>query len=275
MPSHLVHPEALPPPKLSALRESLLASPLVSTSPLAGSFRGSRGFALTFTADGQPSVEERFPFLVPFLRLAQDAQARRALQPVWRRPRALNGFYLNLLLLEEGAGVGRHVDGTLRGPSGVARALPELVAVVYLSVPAVRSGGELVLSRGARHLATVRPSEGMRLLFRGELDHEVRPLAGCSPGAVRASLVLEQYALPPSGAARLPPLAVHSRGGFEAYLLDRSRVQTHTGKLNIAKGLRPLAGGESACPWVVGSVVRRFNLPQLGRIVASRVPANG
>jgi hypothetical protein len=67
------------------------------------------------------------------------------------------------------------------------------------------------------------PEPGTLLHFRGDLAHEVTPLEGAPEGALRASLVCEQYHLPPPALERLAPLQVQSKAGFEAYLTERRR----------------------------------------------------
>lgn len=219
---------ALGAAELEALAAGVLESPLVSRSTLAGSFRGSRGFAITFTLPGRAALERRYPFLAPFLALAISERAHRALEP-WlarRRRRAVsrprNAFYLNVLLVSGGGSIGRHTDATLRGPSGEAEAVPEQVTVLYLRSPERFSGGELRLYRGERGVARIRPVPGQLIHFRGNLQHEVAAL-DASGDALRASLVLEQYHLPPEALARLPELNVQSKAGFAAYLEDRRR----------------------------------------------------
>src|SRR5262245_23924864 len=87
---------------LQALASGVLESPLVARTTLAGSFRGSGGFAITFTLPGLAGLQERYPFLSPFLALAISDRAHRALEPWLRRirpaarqPRPRNAFYLN------------------------------------------------------------------------------------------------------------------------------------------------------------------------------------
>src|ERR1043165_4742507 len=120
---------------LQALAAGVLESPLVARSTLAGSFRGSRGFAITFTLPGLPALERRYPFLAPFLGLAISDRAHRALEPWLGRRRAVvrarNAFYLNVLLVADGGSIGRHTDATLRGPSGEVEVVPEQVSVLY------------------------------------------------------------------------------------------------------------------------------------------------
>jgi 2OG-Fe(II) oxygenase superfamily len=116
--------------------------------------------------------------------------------------------------------VGRHIDATLQGPSGVPDATPQYVSVLYLQVPERAKGGELCLMHDDAPVGEVRPREGMLLHFRGDLQHEVRPFTGGPEGARRASLVCEQYAFPPEALARIPTFRIHSKAGFAAYLDD-------------------------------------------------------
>jgi len=217
-------------PALRALAAGVLESPLVARSTLAGSFRGSRGFAITFTLPGLPALEQRYPFLEPFLAEAISPRAHLALEPwlVRRRrvregpERERNAFYLNVLLVADGGSIGRHTDATLRGPTGEAEAVPEQVTVLYLRAPERFRGGELRLYRGERRVGRIQPVPGKLIHFRGDLQHEVAPLE-TGAGALRASLVLEQYHLGPDALARLPELNVQSKAGFAAYLEDRRR----------------------------------------------------
>ncbi|HEX8536135.1 MAG TPA: 2OG-Fe(II) oxygenase, partial [Cystobacter sp.] len=175
--------------------------------------------------------EERFPFLRDYLAQALEPRSWRGLLP-WRerllgpRPerRRPNAFYLNLLLLEAGRGVGRHIDATLQEPSGVPGATPEHVSVLYLNVPEGAKGGALVLSRGQLARGEVRPRPGLLVHFRGDLTHEVQPFTGGPEGALRASLVCEQYAFAPEALARQPAFRIQSKAGFSAYL-DEHRAR--------------------------------------------------
>ena len=191
------NPHALPATAVEAIRNALLSSPLVGTSTLGGSFKTSRGFAVTFKGQGRATLESRFPVLAPFLKAAVKRRA--------------NAWYMNLLLIAEGGSINRHVDGTLH-------ATPMVVSVLYLAAP----GGELVLSRGTREIRRITPREGTLLHFDGDLDHAVTAFAG--PG-LRASLVLEQYRLGEGAHARVPDFKLDSRAGFQAYL-DAHRTST-------------------------------------------------
>lgn len=215
---------ALPEPQFVALRDALLASPLVGRSTLAGPFQSSRGFAVIFKADGREKVLARFPTLAPWLDAVLGEPSVRALTPWWRRKleRVPNAWYLNVLLVSEGGTVARHVDATLRKPSGAADAIPELVSVLYLAVPPTR-GGELQLWDGPNSVARLSPRENSAVHFRGDLAHEVCAFEAGS-GAIRASLVIEQYCFEPDALERLPAFQLDSRAGFSAFL------ELHSGK---------------------------------------------
>jgi hypothetical protein len=205
-----LHPSIVTDADLARLRESLLATGLLGDSQLKGTFRSSRGFGLAFRADAQPRLLERFGFLAPFLALLHVGEPVRRLRPLSRlKVPAPNAYYLNLLVVGDGAGVGRHVDGTLQDPAGVPGATPEIVSALYLQVPRTGDGGELHLYRGDLDVAVVTPAEGALVHFRGDLAHAVTPLSGAD--VPRMSLICEQYAFAPEVLGRLPPLTVQSR----------------------------------------------------------------
>ncbi len=233
MSEYVTHRDALAGPRLESLRKALLSSRFVATSPLMGSFRASRGFAFIFTEEGRLTLLARFPFLSDYLALVTDPVTTRALLP-WRErlfgPRKErlrpNAFYINLLLLEAGKSVGRHIDATLQEPSGVKGAVPEHVSVLYLEVPSGARGGALHLLRNDQPVGKVRPRPGLLVQFRGDLQHEVQPFTGGPEGALRASLVCEQYAFGPEALARIPTFRIQSKAGFAAYLdTHRDSVQ--------------------------------------------------
>jgi hypothetical protein len=210
---------ALPETQFAALRDALMSSPFVAKSTLNGTFQTSRGFGVAFTAAGRPQVEQRIPQLMPFFRLAIDGLAEKRLQSFWQRgavPKP-NAWYLNLLLVGTGGGVGPHVDATLAKAAGVDEATPRAVSVLYLKVPK-SGGGELVLARGSSLKGVVRPVERTLLHFRGDLTHQVRALQASDGGAVRASLVLEQYSFGEASLERLPAFRLDSRAKFQLAL---------------------------------------------------------
>lgn len=216
MPPFTLRPHAVPADELRRLSDALTESALVGKSPLTGTFSASRGFSLVFTADGVDEVKRRFPVLSTFLHTVLAPRVREEMVTRWDRllgqsplP-APNAFYLNLLLLRAGAGVGPHVDATLREESGVDDATPDLVTVLYLRVPS--RGGVLRLREGRSHITDVSPEPGALLCFAGHLTHEVLPVEATGQGNddTRASLVCEQYHLPAAGLARLPRCRVHT-----------------------------------------------------------------
>lgn len=217
-----VRRNSVSPADLVPLRDALLASPLVGATTLNGPFEASRGFAVTFKAAGRGELLARLPPLGPYLDAVLGTPALRALTPWFTRPGPVpNAWYLNVLLVPAGATVARHVDATLRAPAGAAAALPVLVSVLYLTVPDA-PGGELRLWAGDELYAELAPEEGMVLHFRGDLGHEVLAVQG-APGALRASLVIEQYHFDDAALARLPDFRLDSRAGFEAHLRAQAR----------------------------------------------------
>lgn len=224
MPAYVEDRRAFSVDEVDALARALLSSPLVGASTLVGGFHESRGFAFTFTRAGEPSLRARAPVLAPYLDRALDPDRRRGLVPFWRRRsttlRECNAFYLNLLVVPRGGRVGRHVDATLRAPAGVDGLVPAAVSVAYLVVPTGVAGGRLLLDDDGKPRAAIRPRAGSLVVFDGALAHQVEPFTGGPPGAVRASLVCEQYVVPDDALARLPALKVHSKAGFGAYLED-------------------------------------------------------
>ena len=214
---------ALPTPRFTALRDALLASPLVGSSTLSGPFETSRGFGVTFREAGRARVIDRFAELGPWFDAVLGETGVRALTPWWRRTlsRVPNCWYLNVLLVSSGGTVARHIDATLRKPSEVEDAVPEVVSVLYLTVPA-KTGGELLLWEGPNAIAKLVPEENAVLHFRGDLAHEVCAFEA-APGALRASLVIEQYFFEDAALARLPEFQLESRAGFGAFLKHHSR----------------------------------------------------
>lgn len=192
---------------LRGLEDGLLRSPLLGRSTLAGSFRESYGFAVTFTEAGRAELLRRFPPL---------GTALQALAPPESMaPRPPNAWYLNLLQLPPGKGVGRHTDGTLRNVVGEEALLPLCVSVLYLVAP--EGSGALAIYEGDEVTRLIAPRPGAIVHFSGALEHEVQPSA-----ASRVSLVLEQYLVSDEALARLPAFKLDSRAGFAAYLADHA-----------------------------------------------------
>lgn len=183
---------------------------------------------MIFKEEGRAKVTERFPALRPYLDAVLGTPSVRAMTPWWVRTltRIPNAWYLNVLLVSEGGNVKRHVDATLRKPAEEAEAVPELVSVLYLSVPKAR-GGDLQLWDGPTPITRVTPKENTLLHFRGDLAHQVNAFEG-APNEVRASLVIEQYHFAPEALARLPDFRLESRAGFSAFLSHHESLHSGT-----------------------------------------------
>lgn len=221
MPSVVRVPDALPPERARELGARLRAHALVGRSQLTGTFEGSRGFGVAFTGAGRTTVRDRFPFLGPFLDLVAsvpvDLLPRRAPWP--SRARATpSAFYLNVLVVERGQGVGRHKDGTLGPALGGIGITPAVVSVLYLEIPGDARGGELALYDAHAELDAITPHPGLLVHFRGDLAHEVRPL-DAGVGA-RTSLVCEQYVT--DDAERLAPMTLQTRASDPLFAPPRA-----------------------------------------------------
>jgi predicted 2-oxoglutarate/Fe(II)-dependent dioxygenase YbiX len=193
MPAHTEQPQAFAPAYLRTLARAILGSPHFTTHTLNRDFVQTRGFSVAFRADGRAEVERAFPAFVPYL-----ARALRA---------DCNAFYLNPLELARGSRVDPHVDRSLR--SYCKDVLPPVaVSVLYVNVPPALVGGTLVLARGKKQLACVRPVAGTLVVFDGDLTHSIERVE--SAGS-RLSLVCEQYCLEPDEWERVPRFALETR----------------------------------------------------------------
>ncbi|MDB5100995.1 MAG: hypothetical protein JWM80_5416 [Cyanobacteria bacterium RYN_339] len=213
---------ALDATALAAVREAILDAPFMSTNNLNERFAGTYGFSVCFRRDGLPEVLAAFPAFEPYLRLAL-------------APRA-NAFFLNPLLIADGAAVHPHIDLSLSTYCPEVTP-PEVVSVLYVSVPTGLQGGALNLYQGERRVASVPPVEGTLLDFRGNLRHEVEGVRGGAPTIydARLSLVMEQYSVPDETLERAPRFQLGTR--------------------RAAAGDPPLAGG--AGEGAFGDEVRR------------------
>jgi hypothetical protein len=196
VPAHHEHPQAFPPAYLRALARGIRASPYFTTNTLNRDFVGTRGFSVVFRADGRAEVERAFPYFAPYLERAARADC--------------NAFYLNPLALERGSHVDPHVDRSLRSYVKVVLP-PACVSVLYVEVPAKIEGGALVLARGKKHLARIRPATNLLIEFEGDLLHSIERVE--SQGE-RLSLVCEQYALPEDELERVPRYALETRARY-------------------------------------------------------------
>jgi hypothetical protein len=199
------------------LRDAITRSKLLGDSPLGGTFLATRGFSITFHRDARVDVEARFPFLARFLQLALDEHPAREVQrrPLLGGPPLPNAFYLNVLVVPPGAGVGLHVDATLGPPN--RSVIPEAVSVLYLDVPPDLRGGLLKLCLGEHEIDAIEPRDARYVVFAGRLGHEVTTVEASRP---RMSIVCEQYALAPGVLSAVPRLKVHARNAFQNVLDD-------------------------------------------------------
>jgi hypothetical protein len=204
--------------QFEAIRQTFSNSPLLGESTLAGPFESSRGFGCTFHSSGRNKFEERFPAVIPWLNISLASHALESLRPWWRSrqfKRIPNAWYLNVLAVPTGTNVARHVDATLRKGAQVDDAVPEVVSVLYLSVPKGKAGA-LCLFNGGTRVATIEPKENYCVHFEGHLAHEV--MSNEVSGTTRLSLVVEQYYFEDEALARLTEFQLESRAGFGAFL---------------------------------------------------------
>lgn len=193
MPVHDAHPNAFPAAYLRSLKRQILASPHFTTNTLNRDFVRTRGFSLVFRAESRAQAERAFPFFAPYL--------ERALRP------DCNAFYLNPLQLERGSRVDPHIDRSLRSYCKEV-SVPLTVSVLYVDVPDGLRGGSLVLARGKKRLACLRPTTNLLVFFAGDLTHSIEPME--SEGT-RLSLVCEQYSLAADELERIPSFAIETR----------------------------------------------------------------
>lgn len=193
MSAHTEHANAFPPAYVASLQKQILASRHLTANALNRDFVGTRGFSVVFRRESIGEVERVFPYFKAYL--------ERALRE------DCNAFYLNPLLLEEGSRVDPHIDRSLRAYCKTV-VCPAVVSVLYVAVPPGMRGGELVLQRGRKHLARIKPVVNTLLFFGGDLTHSIDRLEG---RGTRTSLVCEQYCLTPEELEQIPGFTVESR----------------------------------------------------------------
>lgn len=193
-------PEALPADTVESIRKAILESPLLAQTNLTSQFSGSYGFSCTFMREALPEVRRRFPAFTPYL--------EKALLP------EANAFLLNPLLVQRGRAVGAHIDRTLSF-YGTGFRCPLAVSVLYVQVPEGLEGGELRLYHRGQRVAALAPMARSLVTFRGDMVHEVTPVASGAPGlsSARISLVMEQYRVPDEVRGRIPYLDVRTQAG--------------------------------------------------------------
>lgn len=187
------YPQAFSQTYLTELQGQILASPYFSVNNLNRDFVGTKGFSIVFRRSHLTNVEQRFPYLKPYL--------NRVVQ------QECNAFYLNPLLLELGSRVDFHIDRSLRSYCETI-APPVVVSVLYVQIPADLEGGELVLRSQKRRIGEIRPQANTLLFFQGDLSHSVNPVTS---HGIRLSLVCEQYNLDDAQLREIPELQLESR----------------------------------------------------------------
>jgi hypothetical protein len=186
-------PDAFAPSYLASLRRQILACRHFTTNTLNRDFVATKGFSIVFRRGTLPRVAREFPYFQPYLERALSEEC--------------NAFYLNPLMLERGSRVDPHIDRSLRSYCKTVTT-PLVVSVLYIEISLDLRGGELVLRRGSRHLARIRPVANTLVSFAGDLTHSIERVEG---EGSRLSLVCEQYALTPQELEQIPELAVESR----------------------------------------------------------------
>lgn len=200
-----VETDALEQKELDALRLGLLHSPYLAESDLSNRFTGTYGFSIAFTREGIGKVCNAFPYLEPYLRHVLDERC--------------NAFYVNPLMIHEGAGVAAHADRTL-----LSFTLPQLVpypmktSVLYVDVPEHLEGGELVFYLVAP-IGRVVPRTNQLVEFMGNMRHAVMKVrkSGDQP---RLSLVCEQYRLKPHLLELIPEFFLSTDRKFDDFLTE-------------------------------------------------------
>jgi hypothetical protein len=204
--------DAFLPSYLNDLRGEILACPYLAINNLNRDFVGTKGFSIVFRRSHLAVVDQRFPFFMPYLKLA--------LQP------ECNAFYLNPLLLQDGSRVDPHIDRSLRSYCKTIHP-PSQVSVLYVQVPLGLQGGELVLSYGKRQIAQIQPVSNLLLHFQGDLTHAVNPV---KTSEMRLSLVCEQYSLTELELQDIPEFVIESRAAVVT-----GTVKTRRAKRDRAK----------------------------------------
>jgi 2OG-Fe(II) oxygenase superfamily len=191
------------PSYLQKLKKRILASPYLALNNLNRDFVATKGFSVVFKRSHLPTVLEQFPFFQRYI--------ESAFQP------ECNAFYLNPLLLSPGSRVDPHIDRSLRSYCKTIKP-PDIVSVLYVSVPRELEGGELVLRSRQRTVGQIRPQANTLLFFQGDLTHSVNAV---TKGGDRLSLVCEQYNLEEKELETIPEFKLESRAFNQAGVLQK------------------------------------------------------
>ncbi len=185
--------DCLPVEELTTLAKKILVSPYLGVSQLSEGFASTQGFSVIFRQEGIPHVVEHFPELAPYI--------KATLKPF------VNAFYLNILVLTEGACVDAHVDCSIC-EYFQELVTPQLVSILYVQVPQDMKGGQLVLSLDSeKEVGRIQPQENMLLHFLGFLTHRVESVQASTS---RVSIVCEQYNLKDEWLVQVPNFAIKS-----------------------------------------------------------------
>ncbi len=189
---------------LHQLVENLENSPYLAVSDLSPRFEGTYGFSVVFQRAGLPRVVRALPSLQPYLEAVLDSRC--------------NAFYINPLIIHQGAGVAAHADRTL-----LTFTVPQMVpyplktSVLYVKVPEGLEGGELVLYFVVP-FARIEPKPNRLVEFLGSLRHSVQKIRKSPEGRPRISLVCEQYILKPALLDKIPEFFLSTDRKFEDFL---------------------------------------------------------
>lgn len=192
---------------LASVRSEIVDSPYLGATTLNERFGTTKGFSVTFTRAGMNNLGKEWPAIHAYL--------ERILDP------KCNAFFLNPLVIGEGAHVDAHIDCSLRSWTAPEDPpFPTKVSVLYVEVPRTAGGGDLLIYR-AGFPRVVTPKPNLLVEFQGHLRHEVSPVVEKEKAAeetVRISLVCEQYAMPRDLESLIPVFHLNTKRSFDDFL---------------------------------------------------------
>ena len=178
---------------LEYLKSQILTCSYLANNQLSKSFAGTQGFSVIFKASGISDLNWQFPFLKTYLETALR--------------KTCNAFYLNPLVLEEGACVKPHIDCSLSS-YGEEMLIPKIVSVLYVQVPNDLQGGELILQEDDYPICKIQPRANTLLYFKGNLKHSVNEV---NSSQTRISLICEQYNLSENQLQHIPEFEIETK----------------------------------------------------------------
>ena len=199
-------PEAFAAEYLDALKAQILSSPYLDGTTLNKRFHGTYGFSMTFRKSAMPKALRICPAFETFLNATMEPKS--------------NAYFLNPLLIGEGAKVEPHIDlslGSWIRPE--TPPYPRKVSVLYIEVPPGLRGGQLTLHR-KKPVGKIKPQKNLLVEFAGDLLHEVEQVgfeADAQP-APRISLVCEHYELNEDQLELIPEFHLSSQKSFQDFL---------------------------------------------------------